>query len=59
MSLSHVLAGSYKQTQMDAPIKPRYTYVDNQITHLEDAIREAILAPMNELMWSENGELTT
>ena len=59
MSLSHAQTGSYKQTQMDAPIKPRYTYVDSQITHLEDAIREAILAPMNELMWSENGELTT
>ena len=58
MSLSHTLLGSYKQTQMDAPIKPRYTYVDNQILHLEDGIREAILAPMNELMWSENGELT-
>lgn len=58
MSLSHALPGSYKQTQMDAPIKPRYAYVDDQITHLENGIREAILAPMNELMWSENGELT-
>ena len=58
MSLLCTLSGSYRQTQMDAPIKPRYTYVDSQITHLEDGIREAILAPMNELMWAENGELT-
>ena len=43
---------------MEAPIKPRYTYVDTQITHLEDAIREAILEPVNEVLWDENGELT-
>jgi len=58
MSLSHAQSRGYKQTQMDAPIKPRYAYVDDQITHLEDAIREAILAPMNEVLWDENGELT-
>lgn len=58
MSLPYTPSRSYKQTQMNAPIKPRYAYVDDQITHLEDAIREAILAPMNEVLWDENGELT-
>lgn len=58
MSLTSSLSGSYKQTQMDAPIKPRYTYVDHQINQLEEGIRDAILAPREELMWAENGELT-
>ena len=58
MSLTSSLSGSYKQTQMDAPIKPRYAYVDDQLNQLEEGIRDAILAPVNELMWAENGELT-
>lgn len=49
---------SNKQTQMDAPIKPRYTYVDHQINQLEEAIQDAIQAPVDEIMWTENGELT-
>jgi hypothetical protein len=44
---------------MDAPIKPRYTYVDQQITQLEEGIRDAFMTPLNELMWAENDELTT
>jgi hypothetical protein len=59
MSLSSGQSGSWKHTQMDAPIKPRYTYVDQQITQLEEGIRDAFMTPLNELMWAENDELTT
>lgn len=42
---------------MDAPIKPRYTYVDQQIDYLEITIRDAInVRDLN--YWREVGELS-
>ena len=43
---------------MDAPIKPRYAYVDDQLRALEDGILGAIDAQDRDF-WAEIGELST
>lgn len=43
---------------MDAPIKPRYAYVDDQLRALEDGIIESIRVE-DQNFWEEVGDLST
>jgi hypothetical protein len=43
---------------MNAPIKPRYAYVDDQINRLEEDIRRAIMSIEEIAYWEEVGEIS-